>query len=382
MADIISAASGNFTDTATWAGGVVPGVGDRAIVLTGHIVTIDSSITCDELFNANNSGYFDLLDGGIVNADIRGGAPGGTLGYNGTGTATINGVVQATTATNIAQSVRATGSGTLTINGNILGGTTNNTTVSLRIEGNCSVTVNGDVISAIPPGVLGTSLVTSNAGTGSVTVNGNVMSYGLIALSHAATNKTLTINGDVVGVSGTNWVVSVGNSTEATINGDIVNNGGGFGVSLGLAILFVNGNIYANSNRNAVQGSSGTLVIDGNLVNSTTGFLAAVCERIFFANPTSTWDHRTFEGRDIAKNFNPTQTFPHVPLGAPDYPAEADVRDGVDYGFENFTGTCVVPPATLVAAGAPVDNTVGTGAVDVGTLAAAVGAQIAAATTA
>jgi hypothetical protein len=155
MADIISAASGNFTDTATWAGGVVPGVGDRAIVLTGHIVTIDSSITCDELFNANNSGYFDLLDGGIVNADIRGGATAGnngTLRYNGTGTATINGTLQGTNFLNSSRLVRSLNTGHLIVNGDVLSfANTSSNTATLELSFS-SLTVNGNLATSVGAG--------------------------------------------------------------------------------------------------------------------------------------------------------------------------------------------------------------------------------------
>jgi len=63
MATIVAQANGNFSDTATWAGGVVPGAGDTA--QTGnYVVTIDASITCT--LNPTGSGRFDVTTGGIT----------------------------------------------------------------------------------------------------------------------------------------------------------------------------------------------------------------------------------------------------------------------------------------------------------------------------
>jgi hypothetical protein len=173
----------------------------------------------------------------------------------------------------------------------------------------------------------------------------------------------LVINGNLTG-SSTNLNIGAVHSAGYTyVNGDVIATQ--FGPGIG------------------PNGNNGVLIVSGNLIDGPTGVTASTMLRNLFNTPTTTtWEHREFDGFNLSTQLNDGTEFDHVPLGAPDYPAESDVRDGVDYAFANFTGTCVVPPATLVAAGAPVDDTVGTGAVDVGTLAAAVGAQIAAATTA
>jgi hypothetical protein len=63
-------------------------------------------------------------------------------------------------------------------------------------------------------------------------------------------------------------------------------------------------------------------------------------------------------------------------------PAQADVRDGLTFGFnDELEGTLAVPPAASVAAGVPVDATVGTAAVRLQDIADVTGAQIAAAIT-
>lgn len=48
MATISSATSGDWSNTATWSGGVVPVVGDRVNVLTGHTVTVEGTYTAGD----------------------------------------------------------------------------------------------------------------------------------------------------------------------------------------------------------------------------------------------------------------------------------------------------------------------------------------------
>jgi len=59
MANIATQASGNWSNPATWSGGVLPGVNDVAQALTGHTVTIDQNVSVQSLSNTG-SGKFVL----------------------------------------------------------------------------------------------------------------------------------------------------------------------------------------------------------------------------------------------------------------------------------------------------------------------------------
>jgi hypothetical protein len=128
VATITSAQSGDFSDTATWVGGVVPGVGDVAVAATGHVIVIDVDVTVDQV--TTTGGTFTLADGVTLTATnatagVLGAATGigaVTMYLNAPDSATIVGNVR---GGRIASSwgVEFTGTGSLTINGQVTAGT-------------------------------------------------------------------------------------------------------------------------------------------------------------------------------------------------------------------------------------------------------------------
>ena len=57
-ATITSSISGNWSNTATWVGGVVPTSADVVVIAATHLITVDNNYTCLELRmnNPGNSG--------------------------------------------------------------------------------------------------------------------------------------------------------------------------------------------------------------------------------------------------------------------------------------------------------------------------------------
>jgi hypothetical protein len=80
-AGIVSIATGNWSDPATWTGGNVPDPNENAVIANGHVVTMDSAT-----YNVRNAGTTTTVDAGGTLAT--------NLTYTNNGTTTINGTFQ------------------------------------------------------------------------------------------------------------------------------------------------------------------------------------------------------------------------------------------------------------------------------------------------
>ena len=201
---ITSAQTGNWSNTATWVGGVVPISGDNVIIASGHTVTLtaNTDIGAGNLTVTGTVALagFDLTAGSLAGAGNIGtssGTPLVTVGSNGSNT-TYSGVYSGTGAR-----LTKEGAGTLTVSGfnsytggtNILNGTfklgangaiPNTGVVSIE----STLDLNGwveqvEAISSTNP----SAVITSSA-TGSVTlfvVSNNNSSYSGIIQDGSAT---------------------------------------------------------------------------------------------------------------------------------------------------------------------------------------------------
>ena len=311
MATIVAQANGNFSNTATWAGGVVPGAGD--IAQTGnYTVTIDASITCT--LNPTGSGYFEVNNGGItITGDLvmqSSYTGGGLRATHGSGTVALTGTATGG-AEYLAYGAANTGSGTMTV-GTATGGTGNlaygaaNTGAGTMTAGTAT---GGTGSSSYGAANMGAGTMTAGTATGGT---GN-QAYGA---NNAGTAGTLHVDlaiGNDYGPGGphSNPVPGVyGGNAAASVTTVKRTQSGAYGqAAIGGSVLLLDDIINSAQFRTAHNGATKTLT-------------------------------------DAA--------------ATADFPAESDVRYGVEYNYTNLVGTAHIPAAGSVALGIPVDATVGT----------------------
>jgi hypothetical protein len=428
MATITSAASGNFSAGATWVGGVVPTVGDIAVAATGHTVAIDVDVTVDKVTQAG-TGKFTLGNGRTLTADVEANAgtfpSGGTVevtatsgntayivgnvtgvsstqsniyGINVTGTGTLNltgnvtaSAGNATSEANAKSLIFTNANSTITILGNVSGNAQHSRGVQGGSNAACTISITGTV-SAGATGLSGPyGVFTTNASaiiniTGDVFGGNGVNAFGAYAVGSAA---AINITGNVTaGDSATaNGALITGASATLTITGDLY--GGSSTASAVRAtgaggLITITGSANASSTGSAITStatsSAGGVLLSGDLIDSQQGVSA--CQTPFFriidtspSGVTRYANNASFPTGGLVSRVSPDNVT--------GMPAEADVRDGLTFGFNSeLEGTLAVPPAASVAAGVPVDATVGTAAVRLQDVADVTGAQIAAAITA
>lgn len=478
MATITSAQTGNFSDTATWVGGVVPGAADDAVAATGHVVTIDTNVTVISVQQAG-TGKFVLGNGRTLTGNVIANAgtftSGGTVevtattGNIATITGNLSGVLS--TTSNIA-AVVITGTGTLTVNGSVTASNGSNTSAAtassiIYTNVNCGLNINGPLLpgngsfkwnvragssSTIVLNITG-NITSGTSNSASVVLSGpssiiNIignMSVGTdsvcVSIDNSSAVMTLTGNASAGVGNNANCILFNSQNGQLNITGDVTGGitGTGRGVNSGVTGLSITvvgnvrggtglaGNgIFLNSNASgatisvtgqAIGGSGleahgihnqsgnvtttvvgtiqgGTNASHGVRNESTTTNTGVILQGNLIDGATAAVAVNTRIFRMTATNSGYTQYQNNVnyPLGSPVYrvspdqvigmPAASNVRKNTVYGYSNqLTGTCAIPPANAVTAGAAVDNTTGTAVLTPGDVAALVGAQVAAATT-
>jgi hypothetical protein len=480
MAVITSTTTGNFSDGATWVGGVVPGVGDDAVAATGTIVTIDTDVTVIS-FQQAGTGKFVLGDNRTVSGNVITNA--GTFASGGTvevtagvgTTATINGnVTGVSTTTSNTAGIVVTGVGTLVLNGTVTGSAGNGTSeangsAAVYTDVNSTINVNGNVAGGTgnhKRGIQGGSssnVVLTVTNTGSIQSGSGQNAYAIFGAgtspninlttatlspgsgtsSHAVqvtgSSPTVTVTATTINAGATNQIgvningitasltvtattveggtgsgaVGIGlsganatsNLTVTTLRGGTGNGAHGFSLSGSSGVLTVTGDVQGGSGASAyginATGASTTVTINGsatavstlshaifssatangvifqgNLTDSLNG-AKAIYARIFRITATNSGTTTYTNTVGYPTGTPVTRVSPDLVTGMP---ATTDVRDATVYGYNSeLTGTMSVPSASNVRLGVAVDNTTGTGALDVGTIIAVTGAQVAAA---
>jgi hypothetical protein len=268
MANIKAQANGNWSATATWAGGVVPVAGD-AVWANNFTITLNQDISVASLNTTAAVGI--LFNGGTMTANAGGVFNAGALVANITATDITAGssnviVIQ---NTNLAL--------TITSSGSINGSSTTNGVVGIIYGGSGTCTISANIInSGTSAGTSGAGISVSGSAVGSnLTITGSVISRNTSALSIAGAGTT-TFTGTLGIASGaTTGPLAISSSGTTTINADII-----VPSALANAMATINSNvgtinlvgtITANtsvSSANAVQ-HNGTATI--NITGNCTG---------------------------------------------------------------------------------------------------------------
>jgi hypothetical protein len=318
MAVRYAVATGNWSNTATWDGGTLPGAGDD-VHANGFTVAIDQDISVNKISTAANA---PALAGGGFTLD----APNNGARY-------ITSSIEAGSTTCV---IIGSINGFTYITGNIYGGTSVGA-IGLYLNGTNSNNSHRPVITG---NIYGGSAVNSHGLNARgdrayfPTVYGNVfagiVSSGISLASNQPAN-TVTVYGNVI-ASGANAITTGGN-------------------------FYCFGTVTASNNFYGAQSFVAAYV--SGVINNEAGNWGVYSPKLFVSE-TGTMEMKLngqTPGDDIL--LYSANSFVGIPSGS-------DVRTGVVYGpSDDLTGTLAVPPSGSVALGVPVDNTVGTAIINV-----------------
>ena len=340
MATITSAATGNWSAGATWVGGVVPGVNDRAVIAAGHIVNLNVDATVQGVSGASAS--TNRLD----------------ITTSRTLTCTIDTIFQKS-FTNSGIFIQISGTGiTVNINANLYLGGSNGSNV-LTINSVCTVNIVGNVTGDGSATGTANAINITNAAT--VNITGNVACVSLTNGTYNAivsnAGCTLNITGNVTGAPGAgtaNGVAAISNLTSVcTINvtGNCTSFTGHALVSTVSSIITVVGTITASNSANGINVSSCT--ISTPCINSANGRMAVLASTTkIYSTSVASW---------LFKDESNNDKFLYSAGVALGNPVIANVRDGTVYGASNeLTGSLIMAIPANVRRGVPTDATVGT----------------------
>lgn len=349
MADIRATQSGDFSATATWFGGVVPGSGDIAYSNT-FTVTISDARTVQAISNASGTsitagGSFSLLNGCSLTCT------------------NANGVVQGVTATScITTSSLGVGSSASVTAAITLTAATATSAISFTTGGTLATAGNLAHTSGTGGGAIFTV-----SGTGTLNHVGNITggtsgtnSNGMAVTGGAVVNITGNLTGGNAGTVATALTITSAGA-NVTVTGSVTGGTGNPGILNNVAAtLTVNGTCQSSANAPAIGAGGATQItrLSGPFLLGASGNINPVQAQSWRWAPTLIPTYL-----EVAQSNGSTKrllyTADNMPSGG--YPVAANVRQSTVYGPSGeFTGTLAVPSPSSVALGVATDNTIGT----------------------
>jgi hypothetical protein len=368
MANVKAVASGNWSDSATWDGGVLPTVNDDVFSNT-FTVTIDGTFEVLSITNAaatgiSAGGSFTFANGGDLTCTAGDGVkPAGatvlTFTLSSGNSATLRGNVVRTTTNNGILSMTCSGTGTLNIVGNLILTQSNFfSTALLSISANATINHIGNIEH------------NSNADTQAIVSVGSTCTYNhtgnvkggdgfnnRVAIRNIGASQILTYNGTGNHIASAAPTIATSQASFINIVGNVTGQSGVECISITpsagvVTTVAINGIITAGANRPAIVGILTTLVkVQGTVINQGT-YNAIYAGQITLEGNIAYWQYRNALN-NTSRNLYTVNNL--------NYPSATNVRNGITYGVSSeLTGTAYIPSPANVLQGVPVDATVGT----------------------
>lgn len=346
MADILAAQNGNWHDTSTWIGGVIPTTGDD-VYANSYTINVDSDASASNVWNfagagAAIRGQFILNEGVALYSNFKAtnyvtSAP--LIVHS--ASSGVSRLIGDTRGAYSATALSKTGEGELQITGSVFGPYQYGGTCI--IMGGGTLNIKGDLLpGGANSGYQGYRLY---ATAGTTTINGNIVGTSLNTTDYIYVINTATLNvyGNVTSGTSNNYTIRVdSNSAFLLVSGSVSN----FGTTR--TCIFSDDNVIP------------TIVVHGNIVNSNDGIQAIYSRKLFYkpTDPISS-SIATYNIEFLTPSIPRTLFSSDANLNSP---STSDVRNGITYGNANsLTGTLVIPSSSSVANGVVYDNgTIGT----------------------